>query len=107
MPNSHFVHIMDMLVKVNSIKGDRASVTKLDIDDFGSVIPIKEMELSVPASDDSVGQTLRNSPYAAVFTEGDGEEPESVIILARGITADELNEEKERTIHKVQETKRK
>ncbi len=95
-----------MLVKVNSIKGGRASVTKLDIDDFGSVIPIKEMELSLP-SDDSVGQTLRNSPYAAIFTEGDGEEPESIIILARGITADELNEEKERTIHKVQEMKSK
>ncbi len=61
----------------------------------------------MPSGDDSVGQTLRNSPYAAVFTEGDSEEQESVIILARGITADELNEEKERTIRRVQEMKRK
>jgi hypothetical protein len=44
---------------------------------------------------------LQNSSYAAVFTEGDTDDNNSTIILANGITIDELNKEKSKTIDKV------
>jgi hypothetical protein len=96
-----------MLARVNRISDDNRNVmiTKLDIDDFGSIIPIKELELQLPPDDDSVVQTLRNSPYAAIFTESDDEENGHVIVLANAISTEELNKEKERTIDKVNESK--
>ena len=68
-----------MLVKVNNIDADRnkVRVTKLDIYDYGSII-----------------QTLQNSSYAAIFTEGNIDDNNSTIILANGITVNELNREK-------------
>ncbi len=92
-----------MLVKVNDITENSARVTKLDIDDFGSVIPVKELVLRLPKDDDSVRQTLRHSEYAIVFTADDSEDPGSTIILARSMTQEELNEEKERTVRAVQD----
>ncbi|HET7285120.1 MAG TPA: hypothetical protein VFI70_10580 [Nitrososphaeraceae archaeon] len=55
-----------MLVRVNGIDSmkSRVKVTQLDIDDFGSVIPLKELELKVSTDDDSIIQTLKNSSYA-------------------------------------------
>ena len=91
-----------MLVKVNNITGNRVRVTKLDIDNFGSVIPLKELELRLPKDDDSVSQTLRHSVYAILFTADNNEDDGSTIILARGMTTEELNEEKERTVRAVQ-----
>ncbi len=91
-----------MLVKVNDLKGDSVRVTKLDIDDFGSVIPLKELDLRLPQDDDSVTETLRHSEYAIIFTAEDREEGGSTIILARSMTTEELNEEKERTIRAIQ-----
>jgi len=46
-------------------------------------------------------QTLKNSSYAAIFTEDSVEENKSVIILAKGMTIDELNKEKSKTIDKA------
>ena len=40
-----------------------------------------------------------------VFTEGDTDDNNSKIILANGITINELNEEKSKTIDKVVDTK--
>ena len=91
-----------MLVKINDVTGDSIRVTKLDIDDFGSIIPLKELKLRLPQDDESIDQTLRNSVYAIVFTADDNEADNSTIILARGMTAEELNEEKERTVRAVQ-----
>jgi hypothetical protein len=93
---------IDMLVKVNSIDTikNEVKVTLLDIDDYGSVIPLKDLELNIPA-DESVIQTLKNSSYAAIFTEGNIEENGSAIILASGMTVDELNKEKSKTIDRV------
>ena len=91
-----------MLVKVNTISGNSVRVTKLDIDDFGSVIPLRELDLKLPQNDDSVGQTLRHSAYAILFTNDDSEDDGSTIILARSMTTKELNEEKERTVRAVQ-----
>jgi hypothetical protein len=90
-----------MLVKVNTISGNSARVTKLDIDDFGSVIPLRDLELKLPQDDDSVSQTLRHSVYAILFTNDDSEDDGSTIVLARSMTTEELNEEKERTVRTV------
>jgi hypothetical protein len=91
-----------MLVKVNNISGNSVRVTKLDIDDFGSVIPLRELDLKLPQDDDSISQTLRHSVYAILFTNDDSEDDGSTIILARSMTTEELNEEKERTVRAVQ-----
>jgi hypothetical protein len=73
-----------MLVKVKSIDiiKNKVKGTQLDIDDYGSVIPLKELEFNVPADDDSIIQTLKNSSYAAIFTEDSIEDNNSIIILA-------------------------
>jgi len=91
-----------MLVKVNTISGNSVRVTKLDIDDFGSVIPLRDLELKLPQDDDSISQTLRHSVYAILFTNDESEDGGSTIILARSMTTEELNEEKERTVRTVQ-----
>lgn len=92
-----------MLVKVNSIDIDKnkVKVSKLDIDDYGSVIALKELELKIPANDNSIIQTLQNSSYAAIFTQGDTDDDNSTIILANGITIDELNKENSKTVDKI------
>ena len=69
-----------MLVKVNNIEGNSVRVTKLDIDDFGSVIPLREVNLRLPQEDESVVQTLRHSIYAILFTIDDSEDDGSTII---------------------------
>jgi hypothetical protein len=43
---------------------------------------------------------LQNSSYAAIFTQGDTDD-NSTIILANGITIDELNKEKSKTVDKI------
>ena len=44
-----------MLVKVNRIiNRDKVSVTKLDIDDNGSITALEDLELNLPAADDSI-----------------------------------------------------
>jgi hypothetical protein len=92
-----------MLVKINDIGKDNVKATKLDIDDFGSIIPLREIDLKLPQDDDdSIGETLRHSSYAIIFTENDSEDDGSTIILARGVTTEELNDEKQRTIEAVQ-----
>ena len=92
-----------MLVKVKAIDSSKniAWVTKLDIDDYGSVIPLKELELRIQEGDHSIIQTLKGSLYAAVFTKGDIDDNNSTIILANSITLDELNKEKLKTVDKV------
>ena len=96
-----------MLVKVNNMDIDKnkVRVSKLDIDDYGSIITLKELELKIPANDNSIIQTLQNSSYAAIFTKGGTDDNNSTIILANGITIDELNKEKSKTIDKVENKK--
>lgn len=91
-----------MLVKINNFNKEekKANVTLLDIDDFGSIIPLKDLDLRIPSDDNSIIEILANSPYAAIFTEG-GDENNSMIILANGITIDEINKEKSKTIEKA------
>ena len=91
-----------MLVKINNLNKEekKANVTLLDIDDFGSIVPLKDLDLRIPPDDNSIIEILANSPYAAVFTEG-GDESNSMIILANGITIDEINKEKSKTIERA------
>jgi hypothetical protein len=88
-----------MLVKVNDVNSNKVKVTKLDIDNYGSVIPIEELEINLPTDDDLIIQILKRSPYAAIFTEGNNDDNNDTIILANGITLDELNEEKNKIIN--------
>lgn len=92
-----------MLVKVNSIDEDKkiAKVTILDIDDYGSIIPLRESEFRLPADDNSVIQILKSSFYASIFTSEDYDNDSSTIMLANAITLDELNDEKKKTIDKI------
>jgi len=84
-----------MFVKVESVTKRLVNVTILDIDDYGVVIPIELKVFRV--EDDAVLQTLKNSTHAAIFT-GDNDE---IIILASGISKDELNMEKTKTMNAV------
>jgi hypothetical protein len=99
----------NMLVKINRIDATskKVNVTQLDIDDYGSVIPVKELGLNIPPYDDSVIQTLKSSSYAAIFTKGNTDDSNSTITLASGMTLDELNREKSKTIEKVANKKKK
>ena len=94
-----------MLVKINNIDAskNKVKVTKLDIDDYGSIVPLNELELKLPQDDNSIIQILENFSYAAIFTEDNIEENKnnSTIILANGMTIDELNKEKSKTIDKA------
>lgn len=89
-----------MLVKVNSIHNEdkMISVTRLDIDDYGSVVPIKELELQLPPNNNSVIETLRNSQYAVITILEDLEKNSNIITSAETMTLDELNKEKQKTI---------
>lgn len=83
-----------MLVKVDKvIKGNKIRVVELDIDNYGSVIPLRELEFRLP-EDDSVIKVLSSTEYAAIFTEGEIDEGGDTIILANSVSLDELNEEK-------------
>ena len=86
-----------MLVKIEGITSNKIKVVELDIDNYGSVIPLRELELRLP-EDDSVIKILSSSKYAAIFTEGDTDETGKTIILANSLSLDELNEEKKRAI---------
>jgi hypothetical protein len=88
-----------MLVKVNDVNSNKVKVTKLDIDNYGSVIPIEELEINLPTDDDLIIQILKRSPYAAIFTKWDNDNNNNIIILASGMTLDELNEEKNKIIN--------
>ena len=53
-----------MLVKIEGIKGNKVRVTELDIDSYGSIIPLRNLELKLPDNDDSIVRTLRSSSHA-------------------------------------------
>ena len=96
-----------MLIKVNNIDASKNKVklTKLDIDDYGSIIPLKDLELKLPQDDNSIIPILENSSYAAVFTEANIDDNNSTIVLANAMTVDELNKEKSKTIDAAESKK--
>ena len=94
-----------MLVKINSINEieNKVKVSMLDIDDYGSIVLLKELELNLPQYDKSIITVLKNSPYAAIFTEFNdyNNDKDTTIILASGITYDEIDREKKKVIEKT------
>ncbi len=89
-----------MLAKVNSIneQKNKVNVTLLDVDDLGSVIPVKDLELNLPPFDDSILDILKSSSHVIIFTEGFSDDNDSTIISAINLTDDELNHEKQNMI---------
>jgi hypothetical protein len=86
-----------MLVRVNHIheSENKVSVTLLDIDDLGSVVPMKDLILNVLPYDDSIIDILKTSNHVMIFTEDINNNP-TTIISAINLTDEELNNEKER-----------
>ena len=74
------------------------NVTRLDIDDYGSVIPLEELELQLPPNDNSVIEILKNSQYAVLSIQENLEKYGNIITSAKTMTLDELNREKQKTI---------
>lgn len=89
-----------MLVKVNGIHNNNKmiNVTRLDIDDYGSVIPLEELEFQLPSNDNSVIEILKNSQYAVLSLQESLENNGNIITSAETMTLDELNKEKQKTI---------
>jgi hypothetical protein len=89
-----------MLVKVNSIHNNNkmVNVTRLDIDDYGSVIPLEELELKLPSNDNLVIEILKNSQYAILSLQESLEKNGNIITSAETMTLVELNKEKQKTI---------
>jgi hypothetical protein len=91
---------MLVLVKINKIRDvqHKINVTLLDIDDLGSVVPIKDLELNLPSYDESVVNILKASNHVIIFTDDFANGVNPTIISAINLTDDELNHEKENMI---------
>ena len=89
-----------MLVKIKEIDDANKTikVTLLDIDELGSVIPMRDLDLRVLPGDSSIINLLKASTHAIIFTEDFSNKNNSVVITALNLTDDELNDEKERMI---------
>lgn len=97
-----------MLVRVNTVNNNDKviNVTKLDIDDYGSVVPLEELELKLSPNDESLVEILERSQYAVLTVQGNVEESGSTIISADAMTLDDLNSEKQKTIEAAADKKR-
>lgn len=97
-----------MLAKITSYTKNIVRVTQLDIDDYGSIIPLGEIELTFSANNHHLYELIKNSTYAAIFTKKDVpneghlectlDEKSNNIILVIPMTLDELNDEKKKVI---------
>jgi len=98
-----------MLVKINRINEaeNKVNVTLLDIDDLGSVIPVKEFDLNILSNDESIVNMLKASVHAIIFTEDFDNAIGSTIISAINLTDDELNQEKEKMIKAANDKNKK
>jgi hypothetical protein len=80
----------------------------LDIDDYGSIIPVGEVELLFSPNNHNLYELLEKSTYATIFTEKDLHKEGSLdlpldlklnnILLVIPMTLDELNDEKKKII---------
>ena len=60
-----------MLVKINKYTKSQVNVTELDIDEFGSIIPLRDLELRILEHGNSLYDLITQSSYAAIFTNKD------------------------------------
>jgi hypothetical protein len=106
-----------MLAKIISYTENLVRVTQLDIDDYGSIIPVGEVELLFSQNNHNLYELLKKSTYAAIFTEKDLHKEGSLdlpldlklnnIILVIPMTLDELNDEKKKIIESGERFKNK
>ena len=98
-----------MLVKIDEISDVELKVkaTLLDIDDLGSVVPIKDLELNLPSHDESVINILKACTHVIIFTNDPPIGSNPTIISAINLTDDELNQEKENMIKVANDKKNK
>ena len=106
-----------MLVKINKFTRTSVNVTELDIDEFGTLIPLRDIELKLIEHNNNLYELLKQSSYAAIFTENElkstflneqnnSEKNSNVIILVNPITIDELNSEKGKIIESMNKAKK-
>ncbi len=106
-----------MLAKIISSTENIVRVTQLDIDDYGTIIPVGEVELLFSQNNHNLYELLRKSTYAAIFTEKDLHKEGSLdlpldlklnnIIFVIPMTLDELNDEKKKIIESGERFKNK
>jgi hypothetical protein len=106
-----------MLAKVTSYTENIVTVTQLDIDEYGSIIPVGDVELLFSQNNRNLYELLKKSTYAAIFTEKElhKEGPLDLsldaklnnIILVIPMTLDELNDEKKKVIESGERFKNK
>jgi hypothetical protein len=106
-----------MLAKITSYTENIVRVTQLDIDEYGSLIPVGEVELLFSQNNRNLYELLKKSMYAAIFTEKDLHKKGSLdfpldvklnnIILVIPMTLDELNDEKKKVIESDERFKNK
>ena len=106
-----------MLVKINKYTKYKVNVTELDIDEFGTIIPIRDLELKILEHNNTLYDLITQSSYAAIFTKKDlngtdvkdqfHDENSNIILLVNPITIDELNNEKKRIIESTDKAKKR
>jgi len=97
-----------MLAKITSYTKNIVRGTELDIDEYGSIIPLGEFELTFSTDNRDIYELIKNSTYAAIFTKKDVNNHGSLIshiddksnniLLVIPMTLDELNDEKKNVI---------
>ena len=98
-----------VLVKIDKFSDVELKIkaTLLDIDDLGSVVPIKDLELNLPSHDESIFNILKASTHVIIFTNDPPIGSNPTIISAINLTDDELNQEKENMIKVANDKKNK
>lgn len=97
-----------MLAKITSYTKNIVRGTELDIDEYGTIIPLGDFELTFSTNNSDIYELIKNSTYAAIFTKKDVNIEESLIsqlgeksnnlIMVIPMTLDELNDEKKKVI---------
>ena len=106
-----------MLAKITSYTKNIVRGTELDIDEYGTIIPLGDFELTFSTNNSDIYELIKNSTYAAIFTKKDVNTEESLIsqlgeksnniIVVIPMTLDELNDEKKKVIESSTRSKDK
>jgi hypothetical protein len=97
-----------MLAKITSYTKNIVRGTELDIDEYGTIIPLGDFELTFSTNNRDIYELIKNSTYAAIFTKKDVnnegslvspiDEKSNNILVVIPMTLDELNDEKKNVI---------
>ncbi len=97
-----------MLANITSYTKNIVRGTQLDIDDYGTIIPVGDFELTFSANNRILYELIKSSTYAVIFTKKDLhhvgsldstlDEKSNHIIMVIPMTLDDLNDEKKKVI---------